>query len=86
MSESQSTLQEIKDLIQGGADLDTKTRDVILFSAIIDLHTKIDAMGKRIELLQPVARFYKAAAWSAAIAMGALISMAVSGRVTLVIK
>ena len=82
----QSTLLEIKNLIQSGAEIDIKTRDIILFSAIISLDSKIDGLVGRIDLLQPVARFYKAAAWSGAIAIGALITLGVSGHISVVIK
>ncbi len=90
-----ATLQEIRDLLKSGTEIDGKTRDILLFSAIVDLygltnthaedtHKKLGEVNK---ILEPVACVYKFGAWAAAIIGTALLDLvALSGKLEIIVK
>jgi len=93
-SPNTSTLQQLKELIQSGVTIDEKTRDILLFSAIIDIYglltTNADETRKKFSavnaILEPVARVYKVGAWAAGIGGSIVIGLLMTGRVEITIK
>lgn len=83
MNESQSTMQEIKNLIERGTEIDPRTRDILLFSAAIETSKALEDIQKS---LAPLLTFYRTAMWIGGIILTALITMAMSGTIQVTIK
>lgn len=82
-NENQTTMEEIKKLIESGAAIDPKTRDILLFSAAIETNRQLEAIK---ESLRPLIQFYKAAVWIGGIIIASLITMGMSGTIQVTIK
>jgi len=80
---SSEVIKKIRDVIERGGNIDNdNTRDVLLFSAIVDIYEKL-------EKLQPVLTFYKISMFFvSAIGLGILgfIGALLTGKVQLVFK
>jgi hypothetical protein len=75
-------IKKLRDVIEKGGNIDVNTRDVLLFSAIVDIY-------EQIEKLQPVLTFYKVSMFFfSAIGMGILgfIGALLTGKIELVFK
>ena len=75
-------LKKIRDVIEKGGEFDPHTRDVLLFSAIVNIYDQL-------ERLQPVLTFYKVSMFFfSAIGMGILgfIGALLTGKIELVFK
>lgn len=75
-------LKKIRDVIEKGGNIDPNTRDVLLFSAIVDIYDQL-------EKLQPVLTFYKVSMFFfSAVGMGILgfAGALLSGKIELVFK
>lgn len=75
-------IKKIRDVIEKGGNIDINTRDVLLFSAIVDIY---DQIGE----LQPVLTFYRVGMWFAAIlgtSFVALIFGLLTGQVEIVFR
>lgn len=55
-------LKKLRDVIEKGGNIDINTRDVLLFSAILDIYEQLDE-------IRPVMTFYRVGVWFAS-AMG----------------
>lgn len=86
MTGSQSAIQQIKKLVENGERITIKTRDLLLLNAIVDIYERLETISAKVEDLQPALRFYKLSMWVITAIAGALITLAVSGRVEIVIK
>jgi hypothetical protein len=75
-------LKKIRDVIEKGGQIDPNTRDVLLFSAIVDIYDWV-------EKLQPVLTFYKVSMFFfSSIGLGILgfIGALLMGKIELVFK
>jgi hypothetical protein len=68
-------IKKLRDVIEKGGNIDANTRDVLLFSAIIDIYEKVAALEKQYKTMcdetRPVLIFYKVGLWLAS-ALGIL--------------
>ena len=75
-------IKKIRDVIEKGGNIDVNTRDVLLFSAIVDIY-------EQLEELKPVLTFYKVGMYFAS-AIGVSIigffGALLTGRVELIFK
>lgn len=82
-------IKKLRDVIEKGGNIDANTRDVLLFSAIVDIYEKIEqtqsdlqetAETARLEMLRvieetrPAVQFYKVGVW-----MASAIGLAIIG-------
>lgn len=82
-------IKKLRDVIEKGGNIDVNTRDVLLFSAIIDLYEKIEASNvetqkaiqeartetrRVIEETRPAIQFYRVGIWMASAIGLAIIS------------
>jgi len=58
-------IRKLRDVIEKGGNIDVNTRDILLFSAIIEINNQL-------EQLKPLLTFYKTVMWGLTI-LGALI-------------
>ncbi len=75
-------IKQIRDVIQKGGNIDINTRDVLLFSAIIDIY-------EQIEKFQPVLMFYRVGMWFAALLGTSFVGLVfglLTGQVEVVFK
>lgn len=75
-------IKKIRDVIEKGGNIDINTRDVLLFSAIIDIYDQL-------ENLHPVLTFYKVGMWFAGILGVSFVSLIfgiLTGQVEIVFK
>ena len=82
MSGNSDVIKQLKSVVEKGGNLDVNTRDVLLFSAIIDIYDQL-------ETLRPVLTFYKAAMFFvSAIGLSVLgfIGALLTGRVEIIFK
>jgi hypothetical protein len=82
MSGNNDVIKQLKSVVEKGGNLDVNTRDVLLFSAIIDIYDQL-------ETLKPVLVFYKVGLYFAS-AMGlsvlGFIGALLTGKVEIVFK
>jgi hypothetical protein len=74
LTDTTDLLRELKAAVQRGEPLDNRTRDMLLFTALISLF-------EQLETLQPVLTFYKIALWVSS-AFGILTVGIIFGIVT----
>jgi hypothetical protein len=82
MSPNNEVMKKLRDLIEKGGTIDAATRDILLFTAIIDMNTQL-------ETLQPVLAFYKVGMWFAGVFGVSLIGLIwgmLTGQVEIVFK
>ncbi len=78
---SNELIKKFRDIIEKGGSIDANTRDVLLFTAIIDVNTQL-------EMLQPVLTFYKIGMWFVAILAAAVFGLLwglLTGQVQIVV-
>ena len=79
---SSQVIKKIRDVIEAGGNIDINTRDVLLFSAIVDIY-------EQLEKFRPILAFYKVSMFFvSATGLGILgfIGALLMGRVELVFK
>lgn len=75
-------LREMREIIRDGKSVDIDTRDRLLFTAMINVSDRLDA-------IQPMLTFYKVAMWFVSgigISIVALIGGIVTGKVEVIFK
>jgi hypothetical protein len=72
-------IREMKQIIDEGKQIDIKTRDRLLFTAVIDLYDHMEA-------IQPIIGFYKTFVFFASAIGIAVIGALVTGRIALVFR
>lgn len=79
-------IKKIRDLIEKGGKIDPDTRDILLFSAIVDIYDQLSIVRSE---TQPAVTFSKIGLWIAA-AVGSLVIgfffAVLTGRVQLVFR
>jgi len=93
MSGNNELIKKIRDVIEKGGNIDVNTRDVLLFSAVVDIYESIDSMSKRYEEqiseIKPALTFYKVGMWiSAAFGLSfiGLVFGMLTGQVQVIFK
>lgn len=82
MSGNNDVIKQLKSVVEKGGNLDVNTRDVLLFSAIIDIYDQL-------ETLRPVLTFYKASMFfvsSIGLAILGFIGALLTGKVEIIFK
>ena len=82
MSGNSDVIKQLKGVVEKGGNLDVNTRDVLLFSAIIDIYDQL-------ETLRPVLTFYKASMFfvsSIGLAILGFIGALLTGKVEIIFK
>ena len=75
-------LREMREIIRDGKTVDIDTRDRLLFTAVIGISDRLDA-------IQPMLAFYKVAMWFVSgigISIMALIGGILTGKVEVIVK
>ena len=75
-------IKKIRDVIEKGGNIDINTRDVLLFSAIIDIYDQIEKFA-------PVLTFYRVGMWFAALFGTSFVGLVfglLTGQVQIVFK
>lgn len=79
---NRAVIQEMREIVKSGRSIDVDTRDQLLFTAVIDIYDKLEA-------LQPALTFYRIGLWVASglgVAIIGLIGGILTGRVEIVFK
>ena len=80
---NRTTIQQIKELVENGERITARTRDLLILNAIVDIYERLGNVQRDV---QPMLRFYKTGAWAATIAIAAIITLAISGKVEVIVK
>lgn len=88
-----TVIQKIRDVIEKGGNIDINTRDVLLFSAVVDIYDQLEKTHGEyravIEQMRPMMMFYRAGLWFATVFgvsfIGLIFGM-LTGQVEIVIK
>lgn len=88
-----AVIQKIRDVVENGGNIDINTRDVLLFSAIVDIYDQIEKTRgeyKSInEQMRPMMMFYRAGLWFASVigvSFVGLIFGILTGQVEIIFK
>jgi hypothetical protein len=83
MSNSNNELiRKLRDVIEKGGNIDVNTRDVLLFSAIVDIY-------EQLEEIKPAVIFYRVGVWFASaigLSLISLIFALLTGRAEIIFK
>lgn len=74
-------MREMREIIRDGVTVDIGTRDRLLFTAMINLSDRLDAMQIEFNGLQPMKLFYKVGMWFAS-GIGLSILVLIGGILT----
>jgi hypothetical protein len=81
-----TTIQQIKNMVERGEKITVKTRDVLLFGAIIDLYESQEEIKSQVATFLPALQFYKWARWATVLICGTLLTLIASGKVEIIFK
>jgi len=81
-SSNNELIRKLRDVIEKGGNIDVNTRDVLLFSAIVDIY-------EQLEEIRPAVTFYRIGVWFASaigLSVIGLLFGLITGRAEIIFK